>query len=67
MHLCGLDLQEHARAFHEFRVEDGKIMKSLKCAVNVLYTLSTSTVLGQGIGLVCPKVLYFQSLSNVHP
>ena len=48
-------LQEHARKFHEFRGEDGKIMKSLKCAVHVLHTLSTSTTLGEGIGLVCPK------------
>ena len=48
-------LQDHARKFHEFRGEDGKIMKSLKCAVHVLYTLSTSTALGEGIGLVCPK------------
>jgi hypothetical protein len=45
-------LQEHARRFCEFRGEDGKIMKSLKCAVQVLYTLSTSTVLGEGIGIV---------------
>jgi len=49
-------LQQHAQKFHEFRGgEDGKIMKSLKCAVHVLYTLSTSTTLGEGIGLVCPK------------
>ena len=48
-------LQEHARKFHEFRGEDGKIMKSLKCAVHVLYTLSTSTTLGEGIGLVYRK------------
>ena len=48
-------LQEHAQKFQEFRGEDGKIMKSLKCAVHVLYTLSTSTALGEGIGLVCPK------------
>jgi hypothetical protein len=45
-------LQEHARKFHEFRGEDGKIMKSLKCAVYVLYTLSTSAVLSEGISLV---------------
>jgi hypothetical protein len=45
-------LQEHARRFCEFRGEDGKITKSLKCAVQVLYTLSTSTVLGEGIGIV---------------
>jgi hypothetical protein len=48
-------LQEHARKFHEFRGEDGKIMKSLKCAVHVLYTLSASTALGEGISLVCRK------------
>jgi hypothetical protein len=27
-------------------------MKSLKCSVDVLYTVSVSTVLGEGIGLV---------------
>jgi hypothetical protein len=48
-------LQDHARKFQEFRGEDGKIMKSLKCAVHVLYTLSTSTALSEGIGIVCPK------------
>jgi hypothetical protein len=30
-------------------------MKSLKSSVDVLYTLSNSTVLGQGISLVHPK------------
>jgi len=48
-------LQENVRRFREFRREDGKIAKSLKCAVHVLHTLSTSTVLGEGIGLVRPK------------
>ncbi|KAH9979687.1 hypothetical protein BJV74DRAFT_123610 [Russula compacta] len=47
-------LQEQAQAFHEFRGDDGKVMKSLKCAVHVLYTLSTSTALGEGIGLPFP-------------
>jgi len=46
-------LQQHARRFSEFRGDDGKIMKSLKRAVNVLYMLSTSSVLGASIGLVC--------------
>lgn len=46
-------LQQHARQFSEFRGDDGKIMKSLKRAVNVLYMLSTSSVLGASIGLVC--------------
>src|SRR5260221_1286526 len=49
-------LQENVRKFLEFRGEDGRIVKSLNCAVHVLHTLSTSTVLGEGtIGLVCPK------------
>ncbi len=44
-------LQEQARTFHEFRGDDGTLMKSLKCSVDVLYTLS-GTVLGEGISLV---------------
>ena len=44
-------LQEQAQIFREFRGDDGKIMKSIKVSVDVLYTLS-GTVLGQGIGLV---------------
>jgi hypothetical protein len=50
-------LQENVRSFREFRREDrdGKIVKSLKCAVYVLHTLSTSTVLGEGVGLVRPE------------
>ena len=50
-------LQQHAQAFREFRGEDGKIMKSLKSTVNVLYTFSVSAVLGEGIGLVRLKPL----------
>ena len=52
-------LQENVRIFREFRTEDGKIIKSFKCAVNVLYTLSNSTVLGASIGLVRPMVFPF--------
>jgi hypothetical protein len=44
-------LQEQARIFHEPRGDDGMFMKSLKCSVDILYTLS-GTVLGEGIGLV---------------
>ena len=47
-------LQEQAQIFREFKEDDGKIMKSLKSSVDVLYALSNSTVLGQGIGLVSP-------------
>jgi hypothetical protein len=48
-------LQEQAQIFREFRGDNGNAMKSLKSSVDVLYTLSTSTVLGEGVGLVRPK------------
>ena len=48
-------LREQAEALRRFRGDDGKVMKCLKGVVNVLYTLSTSGVLGEGIGLVCRK------------
>jgi hypothetical protein len=48
-------LQENLRKFLEFRGEDGRISKSLKCVVHVLHTLSTSTVFRESIGLVRPK------------
>ena len=48
-------LREQAQIFRGFRGDDGKIMKSLKSSVDVLYTLSNSTILGEAIGLVCPK------------
>lgn len=49
-------LQEHARGFPEF-AEDGRIIKSLKSVVHVLYELSTITVLDEGINIVCLKSL----------
>jgi hypothetical protein len=45
-------LEGQARTFGQFRGEDGKVMKSLKCVVHVLYGLTTSAALGEGIGLV---------------
>ena len=61
-------LQAQAREFNEFRGEDGKIMKSLKGVIHVLYTLSTRPVLGEGVGLVCPKSLISTlSLPDTHP
>jgi len=48
-------LQEQAQAFTEFRGGDGRIMKSLKTVVSVLDSLSTSTALGEAIGLVRQK------------
>jgi len=48
-------LQEQAQAFTEFRRGDGRIMKSLKSVVSVLYTLSASGTLGGVVGLVRRK------------
>jgi hypothetical protein len=45
-------LQKQAQAFRNFRGDDGKLMIWLKRTVKVLYTLSTSSVLGGAIGLV---------------
>ena len=45
-------LQEQAQAFHMFRGSDGKLVGWLKRTVHVLYTLSTSSALGAGVGLV---------------
>ena len=56
-------LQKQAQIFRKFRGDDGKIMKSLKSSVDVLYALS-STVLG-GIGLVHPKLFIRVSLSLI--
>src|SRR6266851_7196133 len=48
-------LQDQAQAFTEFRGGDGRIMKSLKTVVLVLDSLSSSTALGEAIGLVRRK------------
>ena len=45
-------LQHQASANTRLREDDGKFMKSLKQVVHVLHALSTSTILGEGIGLV---------------
>jgi hypothetical protein len=50
-------LQDQAQVFREFKGDDGNVMKSLKCSVDVLYALSTNTALGEGIGLVRFKAL----------
>jgi hypothetical protein len=51
-------LEKQAQRFHEFG-EDGKIMRSLKSVVHVLYDLSVRAALqvGDGTGMVCPKAL----------
>ena len=38
-------LQDQARAFNEFREDGGRVAKSLKGIVSVLYTLSSSAAL----------------------
>src|SRR5260221_13048981 len=50
-------LQEHAQRFAKSRGDDERIMKCLKPTIHVLYTLSTSTVLGEGTALVRPTSL----------
>ena len=45
-------LEEQAQIFRDFRGDDGKLVKSIKYSVNVLYTLSTNTA---SIGLVRQK------------
>ena len=44
-------LQGEAQKFQKFR-GDGKVMKWLNRTVQVLYTLSTSQLVGQGVSLV---------------
>ena len=46
-------LQEKAQIFRDFRGDDGKMIKSMKYSVDILYTLSTNTA---GIGLVHPNL-----------
>ncbi|KAF8476295.1 hypothetical protein DFH94DRAFT_758270 [Russula ochroleuca] len=47
-------IQEQARAFTEFRRGDDKVMKPLKRVVHILYILSASTTLLEGIGMLFP-------------
>jgi len=49
--------QEQAQGLSEIRGNDNRIMRPLKTAVSILYTLSTSTVLGEAIGLVRQNAL----------
>ena len=49
-------LQNQARSLGEFRGRD-RIMRSVKSTVSFLYKLSSIATLGDGIGLVRPKIL----------
>ena len=55
-------LQEQAQALRIFRGDDGKLMKWLRRTVDVLFSLSTSAVLGEAVGLV--RAFLFPSLSR---
>jgi hypothetical protein len=59
-------LREQAGAFSEFRGSDGKFMRSLERSVSVLYTLSASTTLSEGIGLVCRTALVVFHIYKPH-
>lgn len=52
-------LRGQAQAFRNFRGDDGKLMIWIKRTVDVLHTLSTSGVLGEGIGLVCVCSIHY--------
>jgi len=45
-------LHEQSQAFRHFRGNDGKLMMWIKRTVEILHSLSTSGVLGEGVGLV---------------
>jgi len=45
-------LQKQAQGVSKFRGEDSKAMKSLKRGVHVLFMLSASTALGEGVGTI---------------
>ena len=45
-------LQRQAPSSNKFRGDDSKAMKSLKRGVDVLYMLSATTLLGEGVGVV---------------
>ncbi|KAH9957784.1 hypothetical protein BC827DRAFT_1157101 [Russula dissimulans] len=47
-------LHEQTQAFRNFRGNDGKLMMWIKRIVHVLHSLSTSGVLGEGVGLAFP-------------
>jgi hypothetical protein len=45
-------LREQAQRFHEFRENDGKLMKALKSSIDVLCAPSISSALSETVGLV---------------
>ena len=45
-------VREQAETFRDFRGDNGKLLKSVNCSVDVLYMLSSSTVLDEGVGVM---------------
>ena len=64
-------LREQTQIFSSFKGDDGKLMKSLKSSVGVLYTLSNTGVFGGSIGLVHPTIyrgyMFLTVISQVFP
>lgn len=58
-------LQTHAEAIQKYRADHGKTMMWLKQVVNVLYNLSTNTVVGQCIGMIVGFVLCFCDYTTI--
>ena len=58
-------LQDQAKAFQKYRGDHGTLMMRLKQAVNVLYNLSTSTVVKQGIGMVVGWLLFLRDCVTI--
>jgi hypothetical protein len=57
-----------AKAFDDFRNGDPKLIKCLEPIINCLYALSTSPVLTNVVGLVCPTTslrFFFNVLFNL--
>ena len=59
-------LQEHAQRFAKSQGDNGRIMKCLNRTIYVLYTLSTSTGLGEGTALVRPTSLFSFIVPHVY-
>jgi hypothetical protein len=58
-------VQQQAQAFRKFRGDGGKLLMWLNRTAKVLYTLSTSDVVKEGVSLVCVYSLRWQPPRNL--
>ena len=58
-------LRDQAQAFQRYRGDSGAIIIRIKQVVNVLYNFSTSTVVGQGIGMIVGWLLYVHDYETI--